>query len=49
MEEALEVAVAPMVVAMDLVVVVAAEEEEVAAEATEPEGFESATEKGYSS
>lgn len=29
---------------MDLVVV--AEEEEVAAEATEPEGFESATEKG---
>lgn len=47
MEEALEVAVAPMVVAMDLVVV--AEEEEVAAEATEPEGFESATEKGYSS
>lgn len=48
MEEALEVAVAPMVVAMDLVVV-AAEEEAVAAEATEPEGFESATEKGYSS
>lgn len=48
MEEALEVAVAPMVVAMDQVVV-AAEEEEAAAEATEPEGFESATEKGYSS